>query len=174
MAEMILFWAAVGFLVRTVRVVRLRKQAATAKTDSVCAACMYAHIQHAANGTRAISCTYGGGVRPMKLDVLYCSDYVNRYAVLPARTVGFTLNPGRDAEASGETRRPNGLAGSLNGSSPASAKNGASRTQRFDDYVSGRLSRPGQDLQDDWRGSAQSVCSGGPPRPPSQPWQDRS
>ena len=48
--------------------------------------------------TRAISCTYGGGVRPIALDVLYCSDYVNRYAVLPARTVGFTLQPGSSAD----------------------------------------------------------------------------
>ena len=98
MPEMILFWAVIGILVRAVRVVRQRKQAKDAKADSLCAACMHAHIQHAANGTRAISCTYGGGVRPMKLDVLYCSDYVNRYVVLPARTVGFALNPSCSAD----------------------------------------------------------------------------
>ena len=98
MPEMILFWAVVGILVRAVRLVRQRKQAEAAKTGSLCAACIHAHIQHAVNGTRAISCTYGGGVRPMTLDVLYCSDYVNRYAVLPARTVGFTLQPGSSAD----------------------------------------------------------------------------
>jgi len=98
MPEMILFWIVVGMLVRAVRVMRQRKQAEAEKTDSLCAACMHAHIQHAVNGTRAISCTYRGGVRPMTLDVLYCSDYVNRYAVLPARTVGFARQPGSSVD----------------------------------------------------------------------------
>ena len=98
MPEMIFFWTVVAILVRAVRVVRQRKRAEAGKADSLCAGCLHAHIQHAVNGKRAISCTYGGGVRPMTLDVLYCSDYVNRYAVLPARTVGFALQPGSSAD----------------------------------------------------------------------------
>jgi hypothetical protein len=38
---------------------------------------------------RAISCTYGGGVRPMKLDVLYCTDYRARDAPLRPSVIGF-------------------------------------------------------------------------------------
>jgi len=91
MPEMILFWGVIAMLARTVR---LRTRSATARTNSLCTGCTHAHIQHAANGTRAIFCTYGGGVRPMTLDVLYCSDFVNRYAVVPARTVGFVLQSG--------------------------------------------------------------------------------
>jgi hypothetical protein len=35
-----------------------------------------------------ISCTFGGGVRPLKIDVLYCNDYQSR--CVPARAaIGF-------------------------------------------------------------------------------------
>ena len=59
------------------------------KPEPLCADCFYAHLQYAANARRAISCTYGGAVRPMKLDVLYCTDYRTR--TLPFRNgmVGF-------------------------------------------------------------------------------------
>jgi hypothetical protein len=58
------------------------------KPQPLCADCFYAHVQYAANARRAISCTYGGAVRPMKLDVLYCTDY--RARTLPFRSgVGF-------------------------------------------------------------------------------------
>ena len=60
----------------------------TAKTKGMCNQCAYAHIQFGACGRRAISCTFGGGLRPLKLDVLYCTDYRSRYA--PARpAMGF-------------------------------------------------------------------------------------
>lgn len=45
------------------------------KPAPLCAGFVFAHVQYGANARRAISCTYGGGVRPMKLDVLYCTDY---------------------------------------------------------------------------------------------------
>jgi hypothetical protein len=57
----------------------------------LCSECTFAHIQFGASGRRAISCTFGGGVRAMKLDVLYCTDYRNR--VMPARpAIGFVPN----------------------------------------------------------------------------------
>lgn len=54
----------------------------------LCLECSFAHIQFAACGRRAISCTYGGVVRPMKLNVLYCTDY--RPKIQPPRpAMGF-------------------------------------------------------------------------------------
>jgi len=58
------------------------------RPQSVCNECAFAHIQFGACGRRAISCTYGGGVRPMKLDVLYCTDYRPRTEPMRA-PIGF-------------------------------------------------------------------------------------
>jgi len=38
------------------------------KPQPLCAGCTFAHIQYAATGKIATFCTYGGVVRPMKLD----------------------------------------------------------------------------------------------------------
>lgn len=59
------------------------------KRVPLCADCLHAHVQYATNGQRAISCTYGGLVRPMKLNVLYCTDYRNRDLPLRASAIGF-------------------------------------------------------------------------------------
>lgn len=59
------------------------------KSVSLCGDCLYAHVQYATNGQRAISCTFGGAVRPMKLDVLYCTDYRNRNLPVRASAIGF-------------------------------------------------------------------------------------
>jgi hypothetical protein len=59
------------------------------KPAPLCADCSYAHVQYAANARRAISCTYNGGIRPMKLDVLYCTDYRDRDVPLRAGVIGF-------------------------------------------------------------------------------------
>jgi len=59
-----------------------------AKPKLLCSECAFAHIQYGACGRRAISCTFGGGVRVLKLDVLYCTDYRPRMA--PVRPgIGF-------------------------------------------------------------------------------------
>ncbi|HVM94003.1 MAG TPA: hypothetical protein VMT67_14365 [Terriglobales bacterium] len=59
-----------------------------AMLKSQCNECAYAHIQFGACGRRAISCTFGGGIRLVKLDVLYCTEYRPRLA--PSRPpVGF-------------------------------------------------------------------------------------
>lgn len=60
-----------------------------AKLASLCADCYFAHTQYGANGRMAISCTFGGGVRSMKLDVLYCTDYQGRNLPTRTRAIGF-------------------------------------------------------------------------------------
>jgi hypothetical protein len=59
------------------------------KPSPICAECFYAHVQYGAKAERAISCTYGGFVRPMKLDVLYCTDYRARTLSFRNGTIGF-------------------------------------------------------------------------------------
>ena len=66
-----------------------RRKAREAKPNSLCMDCLNAHVQYAANGRRETSCGYGGTMRPMKLDVLYCTDYGARNQPVPARAVGF-------------------------------------------------------------------------------------
>jgi len=77
------FYLIVMALVRTIRRVRGGQPA------SLCTECRYAHIQYAANGRRATSCTFGGGVRAVNLDVLYCTDFCNRTAEVTVRLLGF-------------------------------------------------------------------------------------
>jgi hypothetical protein len=59
------------------------------KAKPICADCFYAHVQYGANARRAISCTYGGFVRPMKLDVLYWTDYRARSMPLRNGAIGY-------------------------------------------------------------------------------------
>jgi hypothetical protein len=59
------------------------------KPEPLCVGCLHAHVQYAANARRAISCAYGGAVRPVKLDVLYCTDYQTRNVSARCRVVGF-------------------------------------------------------------------------------------
>ena len=69
-------------------IVAQRNRARTNKTSSMCIGCAFAHIQYGARGRRTVSCMFGGGARPIALDVLYCTDYRPRYA--PARpAIGF-------------------------------------------------------------------------------------
>ena len=67
----------------------LVRKAREAKPYSHCIDCRNAHVQYAANGRRETSCGYGGTMRPVKLDVLYCTDYSARNRPVPARAVGF-------------------------------------------------------------------------------------
>ena len=67
----------------------LRKKANQAKQDPLCVSCTHAHVQYGTNARRAISCTYYGTIREMKLDVLYCTDYRDRDAPVRTRAVGF-------------------------------------------------------------------------------------
>jgi hypothetical protein len=66
----------------------VRRDSRKAKPESLCAECFHAHVQYGANARRSISCAYGGVVRPVKLDVLYCTDYQSRVQPAP-RAIGF-------------------------------------------------------------------------------------
>jgi hypothetical protein len=46
-------------------------------------------MQYGAAGKNAVFCTFGGGVREVKLDVLYCTDYRNPNAPPRLVRVGF-------------------------------------------------------------------------------------
>jgi hypothetical protein len=64
------------------------------KPKPLCNECAFAHIQFGACGRRTISCTFGGGVRVLKLDVLYCTDYRPRHAP-PRPAIGFVRQVAR-------------------------------------------------------------------------------
>jgi hypothetical protein len=75
------------FVAEVVRMVVRR--AREVKPQPLCVDCLHAHVQYASNGRRAISCGYGGAVRPMKLDVLYCTGYCPRNAPTRGSVIGF-------------------------------------------------------------------------------------
>jgi len=59
-----------------------------AKPKPLCSECAFAHIQYGACGRLTVACTFGGSVRVMKIDVLYCTDY--RARIQPPRpALGF-------------------------------------------------------------------------------------
>ena len=77
-------------VVRLVEVVVKRlRQARVPKPRPLCTDCSHAHVQYAVNGRRAIACTYAGAVRPVLLDVLYCTDYRDRNAAPRLVSIGF-------------------------------------------------------------------------------------
>jgi len=67
-------------------VVRKRREP---KPAPLCATCSFAHIQYAVSGKRAVSCTFGAGVRPIAIDVMYCTDYRDRSSPQRVAIVGF-------------------------------------------------------------------------------------
>jgi hypothetical protein len=83
-----MFVALIWQIVREAIRVGIRKTRAP-MPEPLCGGCFYAHMQHGAKGQLAISCTYGGFVRPMKLDVLYCTDYRSRNSPVRNGVIGF-------------------------------------------------------------------------------------
>jgi hypothetical protein len=83
---MFIFSILLRIVIEAVNALKRRKRAA--KSKALCNECAFAHIQFGACGRRAISCTFGGGVRMLKLDVLYCTDYRPRTAPVRA-AIGF-------------------------------------------------------------------------------------
>jgi hypothetical protein len=75
------------FALETIR--ERKAKARIAKPKPLCVDCSFAHVQYVANARLAISCTFGGHVRPMKLDVLYCTDHRARDIPLRAGVIGF-------------------------------------------------------------------------------------
>lgn len=72
-------------------IVWLRRRDKQPDAPPICVDCTCAHVQFATNGRRAIFCTFGGGVRPMNLDVQYCTDYRDRRPQVQERRVGFVV-----------------------------------------------------------------------------------
>ena len=85
--ETILVWAVVVLVARSVR--HLRTEPRRRARSGLCAACAFVHMQYGATGRNTVFCTFGGGVREVKLDVLYCTDYRNRNAPPRLVRVGF-------------------------------------------------------------------------------------
>lgn len=56
---------------------------------ALCADCSFVHMQYGATGRNSVFCMFGGGVREVKLDVLYCTDYRDRNAAPRSVQVGF-------------------------------------------------------------------------------------
>lgn len=71
------------------------------KPRPLCTDCAHAHVQYAANGRRAIACTFAGAVRPVQIDVTYCTDYRDRNAAPRLVQIGFAY-PIRSPEAVAE------------------------------------------------------------------------
>ncbi len=60
-----------------------------ARPAPLCKDCLHAHVQYSTNAQLAISCMYGGTLRPLKTDVLYCTDYQSRSLPARERVIGF-------------------------------------------------------------------------------------
>ena len=72
-------------------IARALRSLRTKRPQGLSGNCAFVHMQYGATGRNAVFCTYGGGVRPVKLDVLYCTDFRNRHQ--PARTVRIGFVP---------------------------------------------------------------------------------
>ena len=80
----------VGFLKAVFEFARRRvRMMREVKPVPLCKDCVHAHVQYSTNARLAISCMYGGTLRPLKLDVLYCTDYQSRSLPARARVIGF-------------------------------------------------------------------------------------
>jgi hypothetical protein len=83
----ILVWMIGILLAGAVRHLRTKPRRRTQR--GLCAGCTFVHMQYGATGRNAVFCTFAGGVRQVKLDVLYCTDYRNRNATPRLVRVGF-------------------------------------------------------------------------------------
>jgi hypothetical protein len=78
------------FLVSIVRLIEaVSRQMRKARPRPLCTDCVHAHVQYAVNGRRAIACTFAGAVRPVELDVMYCTDYRDRNTAPRLVQIGF-------------------------------------------------------------------------------------
>lgn len=76
------------------------KRPAAEPQRGLCEGCAFVHMQYGASGRNAVFCTYRGGVREVRLNVLYCTDYRNRNAAPRLVRVGFAPEVQRaEAEA---------------------------------------------------------------------------
>jgi hypothetical protein len=85
MPWVIFYWIVIG-VVRAFR--HLRR---TQRSRGLCTNCRYVHMQYTSTGRNAVFCTFGSMVRPVQIDVLYCTDYLDRN--LAPRRVGIGFAP---------------------------------------------------------------------------------
>jgi hypothetical protein len=92
---LIIFYLVVLGAFRAYRRLRARRP------RGMCAGCAFVHMQHGVTGRKAVFCTFGGVVRPVQIEVLYCTDYRDRNA--PARLVriGFATESPLEKRESG-------------------------------------------------------------------------
>lgn len=83
----IALWLVVLALARLVRYIRTKPRRHT--QSGLCAGCTFVHMQYGATGRNAVFCTFGGGARSVKLDVLYCTDYRDRNSPPRLVRIGF-------------------------------------------------------------------------------------
>lgn len=80
----------IAFIVRViVEMCRIASKRRQAKPRPLCTECAHAHIQYATSKRTAISCTFAGTVRPVAIDVMYCTDYRDRNAAPRVVSIGF-------------------------------------------------------------------------------------
>ena len=82
MLGVICYLIAIGFY----RAIRARR---VPKPRGLCAGCAFVHMQYGVNGRNAVFCTFNGVVRPVQIDVMYCTDYRDRNALPRLVRVGF-------------------------------------------------------------------------------------
>lgn len=94
----IVFYFIAMAVLRAVRLAFVKRR--VAKPRGLCAGCAFVHMQYGATGRNAVFCTFGGGARPVTLDVLYCTDYRNRYVQIRPARIGFAPRmPGVEVKA---------------------------------------------------------------------------
>jgi hypothetical protein len=82
----IVFMIALGIVRGAVRAFR---RLPARRPRGMCVGCRFVHMQYGATGRNAVFCTFGGGVRPVQIDVLYCTDYCSRSVGVRLVRIGF-------------------------------------------------------------------------------------
>jgi hypothetical protein len=83
---------------------RAYRRLRTRRPRGMCAGCTFVHMQYGAAGRNAVFCTFGGVVRPVQIEVLYCTDYRDRSVPERLVRIGF-------ARSSHETEKSQTLIG---------------------------------------------------------------
>jgi hypothetical protein len=69
--------------------VRAFRRLRARRPRGMCAGCRFVHMQYGATGRNSVFCTFGGSVRLVQIDVLYCTDYLDRNAAVRLTRIGF-------------------------------------------------------------------------------------
>jgi hypothetical protein len=78
------------FMVRAIEALcKQMRKARAPKPRPLCTERVHAHVQYAVDGRCAISCTFAGTVRPVAIEVQYCTDCHDRNAEPVVVRMGF-------------------------------------------------------------------------------------